>query len=267
MLVANIQSDYQKSYPDMTHTQQGSYQSQNNTKLTRLAIMQPYFFPYIGYWQLIKSANRFVILDDVNYIQRGWINRNRILVNDTPTYITLPLQNSSQNKKIFEIRIDTNNPWRSKILKTLQCTYKKSEYYDEVYETIEQIINFNTESLSEFLSNQIKIICDLLKMDTEIVSSSRIYSNNEIKSEERIIDICKKNYAHTYLNLPGGRTIYNQSNFTNNGISLQFISTNLIPYLQRNAESFAPNLSIIDVLMNSGIEGVMEHVNAYDLVS
>lgn len=229
--------------------------------------MQPYFFPYIGYWQLIKSTNRFVILDDVNYIQRGWINRNRILANKTPSYLTVPLKNSSQNKKIFEISIDADDSWRTKALKTLQQNYKKTEHYDEIYETIEQIIHFDSENLSDFLSNQIKTMCKLLKIDTEITRSSHLYLHDGTKSEERIIDICKKNDADTYINLPGGRDLYQQNNFSNSGINLQFISTRFIPYSQKNVNSFIPYLSIIDALMNVGTKKIIEHINAYDLVN
>ena len=108
----------------------------------KLAIMQPYFFPYVGYWQLLNAVDRFVVYDDVNYIKGGWINRNRILINGKPSYITIPLNRASPNNLICDLTLQTSPVWRRKMIKSIENTYRKAPYFDEIFPTIEKSINY-----------------------------------------------------------------------------------------------------------------------------
>ena len=230
----------------------------------KLAIMQPYFFPYLGYWQLIHAVDRFVVYDDVNYIKSGWINRNRILINGVATYITVPLYQSSSYKRICDTQLQTFIKWSDKLLKKIENTYKKTPYFTEAFPIIEKIILYKTDNLADFLANQLIELSKLMNLDTEIVLTSRIYENHQLSGQERVIDICKREKTNIYLNAIGGQTLYDSKTFNDAGIELQFIEMKPFSYPQKSTE-FVPYLSIIDVLMNVGVEGVKDHLNAFEL--
>lgn len=214
----------------------------------RLAVMQPYFFPYIGYFQLMAAVDRFVLLDDVTYINRGWINRNRILVNGKPHLFTVPLQNASQNVLIADLKVTANEKWRTKFMRTVECAYRKAPHYEAVVDLLSYV--FATESLSfrEWLRRSIRAVCEYLELQTEIVDTSRQYGNQDLKGQARIIDICHREGASCYVNPPGGRTLYSGTAFAAEGIDLRFLDSDDICYKQFG-EEFVPWLSIIDVLM------------------
>lgn len=230
----------------------------------KLAIMQPYFFPYIGYWQLVNAADRFVIYDDVKFIKRGWINRNRILINGAPQYITVPLDGASQNKRICDIAIHGAQPWQSKIVKSIEFAYGRSAFYSEIYPEIKRQICNDSHNLAEFLTAHLKGMAEFLRIDTEIVISSRAYRNSDLRGQERIIDICRREQANTYINLPGGRDFYDTGGFRAANIDLMFLSSRISPYRQSKVE-FVPNLSVIDALMELGIDGVVERLGEFEL--
>jgi hypothetical protein len=231
----------------------------------KLAIMQPYFFPYIGYWQLMHAADRFVIYDDVNFIKNGWINRNRVLINGAPTYITVPLFQSSSFKKICDTGIQPTSVWRNKLSKMVENTYRRSLYFDEVFPVIDAVIRHETENLADFLSNQLKSLASFMSIDTEIVSSSRIYGNAELSGQDRILDICSIERAAVYINPQGGQVLYDKNTFSNNGIDLRFIVMQPLPYKQKT-EIFVPSLSIVDGLMEVGPLGMKTYLDAFDLI-
>ena len=230
-----------------------------------IAIMQPYFFPYIGYWQLINAVDRFVIYDDVNYIVRGWVNRNRILINGCPTYISVPLQQASQNKKICEIDLQPSLNWRAKLVKMIEITYRKMPHFDEVFPTIEELILYETDNLSDYLANQLQTLSTFMGINTEFVVSSRCYRNNKFIGQERILDICKREKATAYINPKRGLTLYNYEAFQSAGIDLRLISMRSLNYRQRTT-GFIPYLSIIDALMEVGPIRIKHHLESYDLL-
>jgi hypothetical protein len=229
-----------------------------------IAILQPYFFPYIGYWQLIKAVDRFVILDDVNYIMRGWVNRNRLLINSEPTYITAPLHQATQNKKICEIDLQSPPNWRDKLVKMVEITYRKAPHFSEVFPVVERLIRHETNSLSDYLAHQLQTLSLFMGINTEFVESSRCYGNNDLSGQGRILDICKREDAAVYINPQGGQEIYDWESFNNAGVELRFIIMRPIPYKQR-AAGFIPYLSIIDALMEIGPMEIKQHLDAYDL--
>lgn len=232
----------------------------------KIAILQPYFFPYLGYWQLIHDVDRFVIYDDVNYIKRGWVNRNRILVNGQPVYITAPLIKASQNKLICDINLCPSLNWRNKMIKSIELAYRKSTWFNDVFLLIEKLIRYDVENLSDYLSYHLNALSKFLEIKTEFIFSSRCYRKEHLSGQKRIIDICKRLGATIYINPIGGITLYDPAAFLEAGIDLRFLSTQNIHYKQRG-DGFVPWLSIIDVLMGIGPEGVKDHLNSYELVS
>ncbi len=227
-----------------------------------LAIMQPYFFPYIGYFQLINAADKFVIYDDVNYIKQGWINRNRILLNGQPFYFTVGLKGASSFKKInaIEIRVDS-----VKLLKTIYQAYNKASYFSDVYPIIEKILSFEELNLAKFVSNSIIEIVNYLRIEKEFIISSEKKIGVELSGKERILEICKYFNETQYYNTIGGRNLYDKDEFKKNRIELKFIKTNEILYKQFN-NKFVASLSIIDVMMFNSKEKIRKMLNEYELI-
>ena len=230
-----------------------------------IAIMQPYFFPYIGYWQLIHAVGRFVIYDDVNYIIRGWVNRNRILINGEPAYITVPLQQASQNRRICDISLQPTPVWLNKMVKSIENTYRKAPFFAEVFPVVEQLIRHEAENLSDYLAHQLQTMSAFMDINAEFVVTSRCYENDHLSGQARILDICKREGATTYINPQGGQALYDTETFRSAGIDLHFIVMHPLPYIQR-AAGFVPYLSIIDTLMEIGPVEIKHHLDKFDLI-
>lgn len=230
-----------------------------------IAVMQPYFFPYIGYWQLIHAVDVFVIYDDVNFIKGGWINRNRILINAEPAYITVPLQQPSSFKRICDTSLQLSPVWRDKLVKMIEMTYRKSPFFLEVFPVIAKVIFYESDKLADFLANQLQTLATFMGIKTEFVLTSRIYENDNLSSQKRVLDICKREGAVVYINAQGGQSLYNASDFNNSGIELRFIAMKPLPYKQK-APEFIPYLSIIDVLMELGPIEIKQHLDAHEFV-
>ncbi len=231
----------------------------------KIAVMQPYFFPYLGYWQLINAVDTFIIYDDVNFIKRGWIHRNRILSNNDSQFININLRKVSQNKKIDEIEISDDIQWRNKLIKQLEYTYKKAPFYDIVYPILISVIENNTISLSKFLTDTIIQIVDFLGIKTEIIKSSSDYNNSHLDRQTRLIDIVKKEHGSVYINALGGRELYSKQAFESEGLELYFIQSKELNYSQFKNE-FVPHLSIIDVMMFNDIEEIHKMLNSFELI-
>lgn len=218
----------------------------------KLAIMQPYFFPYIGYWQLINVVDTFVIYDDVNYIKKGYINRNSILSGNDSQRITLEVIGASPNKLINEIQVGNNV---KKLLKTLSQTYSKAPEYDRVFPLIEDILKSREKNLAKFVGGSIVKISNHLKINTKIIFSSDIEKNSNLKAQDKIIDICKELKSLNYINTIGGVNLYDEDRFKKEGIGLNFLEAKIINY-QQFKDEFISHLSIIDVLMFNDIDAV-----------
>lgn len=233
----------------------------------KIAIMQPYIFPYIGYFQLLTAVDTFVILDDVNFIMRGWINRNNILINGKPFLFSIPLSKPSQNRLISETKINFSEKEKIKFLKTLEGAYKKAPYFNEFLPTLSQIIMYADDDLSGYIQNSFTAILKYLSLDIEIVRSSQIEKDNSLTGEARILEICKRLKTDTYVNLPGGMSLYSKSNFEKENMKLRFIKTlsEKINYKQFNPE-YTPNLSFLDVVMFNSKEKIHEFLKQYALI-
>jgi hypothetical protein len=228
----------------------------------KIGIMQPYFLPYIGYFQLINAVDKYVIYDDVNFIKGGWINRNRILFNGGTLMINVPMQGASSFKKINEIQVGGHI---EKLLPTINQAYKKAPYYQEVFPLIADILQYKEENLARFIANSIIMLAEYMQIKTEFILSSDLKKNNELIAQDKVLSICKILHASEYYNAIGGQELYDKLVFAKNNIELQFLKTKSINYNQFTSE-FIPNLSIIDALMFNSIEDIHEMLNQYELV-
>jgi hypothetical protein len=220
----------------------------------KIAVMQPYFFPYLGYWQLIKTVDYFVIFDDVDYIKRGWVNKNRILHNGKIESITLPVQKASQNRKINEHLRTNDMKLLATIKKKIQLAYCKAENFDSVYPLLCKIIDYPEENIATYLTYSLTEIASYLGMSTKFIFSSELSKHDEWNNaQDRIIDITKKLAGKEYYNLPGGIDLYDKNLFSEQNLKLSFIIPELEAYSQIGVDKFIPNLSIIDYLMNSTV--------------
>jgi len=236
----------------------------------KIAIMQPYLFPYIGYFQLINSVDVFGIGDDVQYIDRGWINRNRILINKQASLISFPVKKDSYSKNINERFFHEGFSYqKEKFLRILNLNYKKAPYYNDVIELITSILEHKETNVSKFIENQLKIICEYLHIETTFINSN-LWQVDEAEgknTEERAVEKLKKlrdmGIDH-FINPIGGTQLYSKDFFKKNGLKLSFLKSNDFIYDQFGLE-FTPNLSIIDVMMFNSVEQIKEQLNQYTI--
>ena len=230
----------------------------------KLGIMQPYFFPYIGYWQLMNAVDRYVIYDDVNFIKGGWITRNRILMGSEVKYFNLPMQGASPFKKINEVGVQPPEQWVKGSLDKLRLAYRKAPCYGQAMPLAEDILTCGSTNLAEFLAYSIRAVAAYLEMNTEFVISSTLKKDNALHGQDKVLAICKELEATEYYNAIGGQQLYSKEDFARQGIQLSFLDTRSIRYAQGSGE-FQPNLSILDVLMYNPKEQVQEMLREYDL--
>ncbi|MAB38004.1 MAG: hypothetical protein CL528_09975 [Aequorivita sp.] len=231
----------------------------------KIAIMQPYLFPYLGYFQLIQAVDTFVFYDDVNFIKRGWINRNQILVDNKAALFTVPLKKSSQNKLINEIDMAFDDKWLSQFFKTIEQNYKNAPYFDDAFLILKKVFGKKQTKISSLAIDSVLQISKYLQLNTKFEVSSIAHQNSiDLSKAERLIAICKeKGYDH-YINPSGGKELYQKDIFKKEGISLSFIENELLPYRQFGNQ-FIKGLSIIDVLMFNTPEETKKLMNRYSL--
>lgn len=226
---------------------------------------QPYFLPYIGYWQLISAADIFLIGDDYTFIKEGWISRNRILDKQSIRAISLNICGVSSNILISHLSLTEDARFRTKILHQIETYYHSAPFFYDGFSLIEQIVLFPDLNLVSFLEHSIKIICSFLKINTIIRKTSEFNTYGVYEKQYRIFEYCKRLNADTYINAIGGKDIYSYNEFSQNGISLYFLQSNPIPYRQFGG-SFIPNLSILDAIMFCSKEQLQEMLESYSLV-
>lgn len=228
----------------------------------KLGIMQPYFLPYLGYWQLMNAVDTYVVYDDVAYIKGGWINRNNFLVQGNAKLFTFSLDGASSYKLINEISVKDDF---ANFRKLLHFNYAKAPFFNECMELTERIISYDKSSLGMFLFNSIKVIADYLDFDTKIVLSSEIKKDNSLKGKDKVVHICKLLGADEYYNAIGGQELYEKDEFAKNGIKLWFVKSNITPYKQLKND-FVPGLSIMDILMFNSKEQIKDMLADFELV-
>lgn len=233
----------------------------------KLGIMQPYFLPYIGYWQLLNAVDKFVIYDNIQFTKKSWIRRNRILQNGKDSFITIPLNSGSDYLDITERFISDQyfDKDADKLLRKIRDAYRKAPYFDESMPIIEKCIQCKEKNLFTFILNSIKIISEYLGITTEIIISSHIEMNHSLKNQERVIEICKNLSATTYINPIGGLELYDRKIFEARGVELKFIKSKTGKYEQFKNE-FIPNLSIIDVMMFNSKDDIIKMLDTYEFI-
>jgi hypothetical protein len=234
--------------------------------MKKIAIMQPYFFPYIGYFQLINSVDEFVIYDNIQFSKNGWINRNRILVNGKDEYISLPLKKDSDYLNVNQrLLSDTWSVDRIKLLNRVTESYRKAPQFQQIYPLFEKCLNVEYMNLFDFLYSSLKEVLFFMDVQSKIIVSSSIDIDHGLKSEEKVLAICKAQNATTYINPIGGIELYSKGRFEINAITLQFQKSNPINYSQLKNE-FVPWLSILDVLMFNSKESVRSFLHDYQII-
>lgn len=228
----------------------------------KLGIMQPYFLPYIGYWQLMNAVDEYVILDEVNYIKGGWINRNRILVDNQPHMLTLPVHKASSFKRINETHLE-GIP--EKLARTIEFAYHKAPYYKETKHLLDQVLSCPETNLAKFLANSIKLIASRLNIRAKIQLSSELDHDFSCKGQDRVLDICRRKGASVYLNAIGGQALYSRDAFADQGIQLGFVQSTLCPYPQFGGP-FVPGLSILDCLMFNNLDDMAKLLSSFTII-
>lgn len=209
--------------------------------------MQPYFFPYIGYFQLAASVDNFVFMDDVAYIKGGWINRNRLFISGEVRYVTVPVIAASPNRKINELCVERGGRWRRKLLDSVRQSYSGAPHFDRTFAILQDVVSSEEGGIAGMAKGSVISVARHLGLEVAFGESGK-YGNAHLGGVERVIDICKKERATRYLNLPGGRALYRPETFSREGIELEFVDPNLAPYPRLGA-GFEPGLSMLDVLM------------------
>jgi hypothetical protein len=225
----------------------------------RVAIMQPYLLPYLGYFQLLHRVDTFVLLDDVAFINRGWINRNRLLVNGEAHLFTVPLAGSSQNKLIQDLRLHPDDRARRKLLATIRQAYRAAPEFAQVFSLAEAVLLSQEPDLTTLVLNSLTLINDYLGQPVPLVRSSALARPGPATGQARIIAICQSLGASEYVNLVGGAALYAAPDFAAQGLQLRFLQPTLTPYRQ-GIGAFVPGLSILDVLMHNTPADVRELV-------
>lgn len=230
-----------------------------------LAIMQPYFFPYIGYFQLIAAVDLFIVYDNIKYTKKGWISRNRMLQNGKDVMFSLPLKSGSDFLDVCkrELAADFN---RGKLLNQFKEAYRRAPYFEQTFPLIEQILQYEDTNLFHFLHHSIVKTCKHLGITTEIRISSDIAIDHDLKNQDKVLALCAAVGATTYVNTIGGVELYSKEMFREKHIDLKFIKSKPFEYAQFGAE-FVPWLSIIDVMMFNPLDTIQACITTnYELI-
>lgn len=227
----------------------------------KVAVMQPYFLPYLGYFQLIAAADVFVVYDRIQFTKKGWIHRNRMLVNNSPQYFSLPLKKDSDYLDICDRRLaDSWDAESAKLMNRVRGAYSKAPFFKDSFELIRDIIEFAEPNLHRFVLNSIEKVASYLDLSCRILSSGEANDDATLKFADRVIHICKALDADTYINPIGGLELYDRKHFEAHSLELQFLQMNSIVY-QQFGPSFEPGLSILDVMMFNSPEKIRHWVD------
>ena len=233
--------------------------------MMKVGIMQPYFFPYIGYFQLINTVDIFVVYDNIKYTKKGWINRNRMLLNSKDVMFSLSLKNDSDYRDVCERELATDFN-RDKLLNQFKGAYLQAPYFAQTFPMVELIVRNEEVNLFRFLHHSIVKTCQHLGITTDIRVSSAIAIPHELKNQDKVLALCEAVGANTYVNAIGGMELYSKETFREKCIELKFIKSKPFEYLQFGDE-FVPWLSIIDVMMFNPLDTIRNCISTnYELI-
>ena len=229
----------------------------------KLAIMQPYLFPYVGYIQLVGAVDKFVFYDDVAFIKNGWINRNRLIFSGEPRYFTVPLLEASSFRKISEVGVQAGGSWRRKILESMRQSYSNMPHFPQVFDLVAAVIEAPGIGIGEMAKRSVVSVAQYLNLAAEFVWSSSEYRNEALRGSARVLDICEREGADEYYNLPGGRELYDSDRFAAHGVRVRFVEPHAVGHF-RGADGNLVALSIIDVLMRIGASETARALTSMD---
>ncbi len=226
--------------------------------------MQPYFLPYIGYFQLVSAVDLFVVYDNIKFTKKGWINRNRLLQNGAAATFTLPLKKGSDSLEVRERELSADFD-RDKLLRRFEGAYRRAPHFARTFPLLESVVRHPDSNLFGYLHHALVRTCRHLGLSTEIKRSSEIAADHSLKNQDRVLAVCAAVGARTYVNAIGGAELYSKEAFRARGVELKFVRAKPFEYPQFGA-AFAPSLSIVDVLMFNPLDAVRRAVAAgYEL--
>ena len=233
--------------------------------MTKIAIMQPYLFPYIGYFQLIGSVDLFIIYDNIKYTKKGWINRNRFLRNGVDATFTVPLRKDSDSLDVQQRELASDFD-RGKLVNQLREAYRHSPYFSQAFPIVEKSVMSPKQNLFEYVRESVVEVCRYLGIGVRIVPSSNFAIDPALKGQEKVLAFCKATDASIYVNAIGGQELYSRAEFETRGIELKFLKSHTITYPQFG-DPFVPWLSIIDVMMFNPVSRIREFLDtSYEFV-
>ncbi len=215
-----------------------------------VGIMQPYFLPYVGYFQLLNYCDTFLIYDDIEYTKKGWINRNRFQQNGEIRNFSLNLKSASDYLQIKERELSDDFD-RLKMSRAIEAAYRKAPHFEELIKFLQPIITFESNNLFLYLENSIRMACQYLGITSKIIKTSELEIGADLRGQERVLRLCELLDAKQYVNPIGGLDLYDRASFKDRGIELKFIKSRLSPYPQGNFE-FVSALSIVDQIAFCG---------------
>jgi hypothetical protein len=228
--------------------------------------MQPYFLPYVGYFQLINAVDAFIVYDNIQFSRKGWVQRNRMLVDGKDVMFSIPLKKDSDFLNIDQRCLADSFPdERDKTLRRINTAYHKAPYFNDAMPVIENCFYYDDKNLFRYVFNSIREISKYLNLNTKLIISSEIEKENNLKGKSRVIALCKVMNAENYVNAIGGTILYDKTDFMNHGVELNFLKTKDFSY-EQFANEFVPYLSILDLMMFNRVEKINEFLNMYELV-
>ena len=235
----------------------------------KLAVMQPYLFPYIGYFQLINKVDVFVVYDNVKYVKRGWINRNKLRASSVKAeYFTLPLEKASHHLDIVERKIHKKEfiRFKLKLLNRVHKNYSKADYYLDGLKIIESCLDLKADNLFKFINYSIKRINDYLDINTSMAVSSNLPVDHNLKAQDRVLSICKNYKCSEYWNVYAGLKLYKFKDFSDQNVRLYFLKSFKNILYDQKSDNFISNLSILDVIMHNSKDRIRELLKKYHVI-
>ena len=234
----------------------------------RLAVMQPYLFPYVGYYQLVAAVDQFVFFDDVNFIKRGWIHRNAVLLQGERYRFTVPLLKASQNKQICHTQLhpEEYSRWCQKFLKTLHQGYASSPFFEETYALVQRVLLSENDSIATLAARSVTEVANYLQIATAFTHASALGYARSGGGQDKIISLCRTQQAKEYINAIGGQELYDSASFEKEGIVLRFLQSHEVKY-EQSSSLFVPYLSMIDMLMECSVDDIQALLTQYKLVT
>lgn len=231
----------------------------------RLGIMQPYFFPYLGYFQLMSSVDKFVVYDNIKYTKQSWINRNRVMIGGDEVLLTVSLAKGSDSLDIVEREISSEfRSTRQKMLRQIEQGYQRRAGFADAFPVVRECLMFEEPNLFRFLYHSIDRLRRYLRISTQMLISSEVHADHSLRGSNRVLSICKALGADEYINPEGGQELYDRKNFLDSGIALKFLEHIPVEYPQ-SVNAFVPRLSIIDVILNNSRDSVSQLLSSYRL--